>query len=368
MMVNATTSVASGHCARDRVMHPSVFFHRTTGGAIASACIVALSLVAAPPDVNGARTEVREVKLAAFAVLSAAPLAETLEKFIRNQAQTVAPITNVAVGGAADIPAAVVKTSASGVTTALPSEPATSPQKDAAALTATTTAFDVGAIFGPLINNAVVGPIVLFGAIAFGLLVILPVGWFVQTIYEVVASFLGLPLVLAVPATLASTAEANVTTGPALTSDPILSDPARITTATAAPADGAPATGTAKGDGSIPLPSPDTEPATAKEPATGTQQMPTETATLTNDVTETVEVEEVSTEPADSTGRSATPRLVEGGSMKVGEQLTDPTQPGNGDRPDTRTDAGGDPSATEGSPSTGSPSGGDATGGDAGGS
>src|SRR5258708_30292147 len=113
-----TKSVASGHRARFSSC-PSVRCHLATGSALASAGILALGLVAAPPDSDGARTEVRAVQLAAWALPSAAHLG-VLEKLISNRAQTVLPVTRVAVGGAADVPAVVVKTPTAGVTTPLP--------------------------------------------------------------------------------------------------------------------------------------------------------------------------------------------------------------------------------------------------------
>jgi hypothetical protein len=80
-------------------MRPFVRPRLTTGVTIASAGILALSLVTAPPHVNVARTEVRAVQIAAFAL----PPAALLEKFMGNQAQTVLPVIPVVGGGAADI-------------------------------------------------------------------------------------------------------------------------------------------------------------------------------------------------------------------------------------------------------------------------
>ena len=82
----------------------------TTGVTLASAGILALSLVvAAPPDVNGARTEVRAVQFAAFALPPSASPGAILEKLISHQAQTVVPVTSV-VDAAADITTAIVTT------------------------------------------------------------------------------------------------------------------------------------------------------------------------------------------------------------------------------------------------------------------
>jgi len=98
-MGNAHISVGSGHSAGRFAMRPFVRPRLTTGVTIASAGILALSLVTAPPHVNVARTEVRAVQIAAFAL----PPAALLEKFMGNQAQTVLPVIPVVGGGAADI-------------------------------------------------------------------------------------------------------------------------------------------------------------------------------------------------------------------------------------------------------------------------
>jgi predicted alpha/beta hydrolase family esterase len=101
----ASESVASGHC-------PSIRRHVTAGVTVASAGILALGLVVAPPDVRDARTEVRQVQLTTFA-LSPPALLGALEKLIRTRADTVVPVAQVA-GSAADIPGAVVKTPTAG--------------------------------------------------------------------------------------------------------------------------------------------------------------------------------------------------------------------------------------------------------------
>jgi hypothetical protein len=166
---------------------------------------------------------------------------------------------------------------------------------------------------------------------------------------------------------------------PTLTSDPLLSDSAPVTTATGGPADAAPATGTVKADVSPPVTSTDT---------------PTRTEQVTPTGTETAEADEASTgptavnapepsasastsEPAKPAGRPATPRPVVRGSLGVGEQLRDLPHRGNGGRPTTQTAAACDGAATAGSSSvasssvasssTGSSSsGGGSSGGDAG--
>ncbi|MFV8053628.1 hypothetical protein [Mycobacterium sp. 48b] len=64
----------------------------------------------------------------------------------------------------------------------------------------------------------IIGPIILFGTIAFGLLVVLPVGWAVGTAYEVIARILGLPPTLPFAGPVATTAGAQAMAAP---SDPI---------------------------------------------------------------------------------------------------------------------------------------------------
>ena len=48
-------------------MYPSIRSHLMAGGTVASAAILALGLVTARPDFDGARTEPRAVQLAAIA-------------------------------------------------------------------------------------------------------------------------------------------------------------------------------------------------------------------------------------------------------------------------------------------------------------
>jgi hypothetical protein len=57
----ASKSSATGHYAPVSSC-PSVRHHLTAGVTVASAGILAVGLVAAPPDVHGARTEVRTLK------------------------------------------------------------------------------------------------------------------------------------------------------------------------------------------------------------------------------------------------------------------------------------------------------------------
>ena len=378
---------------------PSVRSHLTACGAVASAGILAVGLVTAPPELpelNFARTEVRAVQLATFSLSPPAPSGGLLEQFLGNQARTVVPAAPAVKGGASDFTTAVAE---SPLTFGSASDPATDRQQvNNADLAATPTAFDLGAILGPLINNPIVGPVVLFGAIAFGFLVILPVEWFVQTVYGAIAGVLGLPPVLPLPGTITATAEADSTAAPILTRDSVSSDPVLATLA-AAPADMAPAAKSGKADVSPPVTSIDkrtrTEQMTSTEPATENVQISTDTETPMTGVAETAEEDEAPTgptaasapepslsastsKPAKPTLRPATPRPVVRGSLGVGEQLRDLPQRGNGGRPTTRTaDAGDRAAAAAGASSVasspaasrstaGKSSGGDSSRGDAG--
>ena len=69
----ASTTVASGSCR-----------HLTAGVTVVSADILALSLVAVPPDVDVARNEIRAMRLAAHALPSAAYL-DAVEEFISDR-------------------------------------------------------------------------------------------------------------------------------------------------------------------------------------------------------------------------------------------------------------------------------------------
>jgi hypothetical protein len=300
-------------------MCPSVRSRLNTGVAVASAGILALGLLTAPPDVRAVRSEVREVRLAALA-LPPAPYWDALQKFISSRAQTVIPVAPVVKGGASDI------NTAADSTVDLAADPQ---QAVAPALTATTTGFDFAAIFGPLINNAIVGPIVLFGAIAFGLFVILPIGWFVGTIYEAFASvfggILGLPATLPLPGTVGALAA----TAPTPASDALLSD-------------SVPPTETREADVSARAASKDvTETANDGQGATGPTEVSADEPSATDPASES----------ATPTQRPKTPRPVVRDSLVAGEQVSDTPHPGKGGRPTSRAAAAVDDAGKPGSSS-----------------
>src|SRR5689334_12242866 len=148
----------------------SVRRHLAAGISVAGVVIIAIGLVKAPPDVGSrARTEVRAVGLAAFTLRPEAPTGGLLEQFINDHVQTGAPVRVEVPRGAEDSTNAVV-TSRATFESAI--DPAiNSPQVNHAALAATTPGLDWNEDILPIL-----GPIILFGAIGFGLLVLLPVG------------------------------------------------------------------------------------------------------------------------------------------------------------------------------------------------
>jgi hypothetical protein len=369
-MGNARTSIASGYCMRVSSC-PPVRSYLTAGGALAGAGILALGLVAAPPDSHGARTEVRAVQLAAFALPSAADW-RALEEFISNQAQTVVPITQVAVGGAADIPGAGVNNPSAGTTTALTFESAPDPaintqEVEALALEDTATAVPilepilaiVSPILGLLTNP---GALLLFAPIILLVILACPPCALFNFVTGVIQSFLiDLTPVPAVAAAAPATLEANTTIDSTLPSDGPLRDSAP---------------GAEIGKAGV---------SPSMERTTGNGKV-----TSKKDVTETVEAEEESTEPtavtaseslaSDSTsetakpaGRPETPRPVVRDSLRAGKQLSEQSHPGNGDSTadDEPTTAGSSSvaSSSHGSSSKGSRSSdGDSSDSDSGGS
>jgi hypothetical protein len=328
----ASISVASGHCAKGFVMRPSVRSHLAAGGAVAGAGILALSLVAAPPpDFNGARTEVRVVRLAAFALPPAAPLVALLEKFVSNQAQNVVPVSPV-VGGAADITTAAVTAltfvgAAQPTGSATPAIGATAQSTIAPAITSQPA--DFSSWLTALEQDPTFGWIgqIIAGAIFFGLIV---GGFVVGTVVSWWNSIF--PPQPAISGASAATAQANATTAPALTTNSLFSGSAPVTTATAGPADAAPAK-EALGKAGVSVPVTSTA-ASAPEPSVSASP----------------------SGPAKPTGRPATPEPVVRGSRGVGEQLRDLPHRDNGGHLTTRTAAAGAGAATAGHSSVASSS------------
>jgi len=305
-----------------------------TSVTFASAGILALSLVAVPPDFDDAKTEVRAVQLASFAlrpeVLSGAPL----QRFVSNQAETLLAVSPVVTSGGPSITTAVVRVQR-------PSDSAGEPQvnnqrADNAALAATPAAPNLNEIIAPLIS--IVGPIILFAPLFIILIPVLPVLlpgaalFWVQSAVQFVIDALSPP-----PAE--ETFTASVEEKASLTNEPQVSGPVAATVA-AKPAEGALVTETGKVDTQI-----RTEQVKSTEPATGNEQI------STTDVIEPDKDVESPSKQAKPTLRQSL-RSVVRDSLKVGKQVRDLVRRGIGG---TRTIAGGDGVATAGS-STGAPS------------
>jgi hypothetical protein len=164
--------------------------------------------------------------------------------------------------------------------------------------------------------------------------------------------------------------EARATNAPTLAGDQELSDSAPPPVPPAGAANGARPAKAGKPDASPHV--------TSTEPATGNEELSTDTVTSTTDVTETAKADEESTvrvagsaprlsandsapEATKPTVRRATPRSVVRGSLGVGEQLRGPPHRGKGGHPNTET---GDGAATAGpsSAADNSSTGGDSSG------
>jgi hypothetical protein len=344
-------------------MHRYVRSHLAAGGAVASAGILALSLVAAPPDSHGARTEARAVQLAVLALPSAVPSGAILEELF-DKARTAIAATPVGAAGAADITTAAVTTSLASVRVVQPTgsqpqairattesaiDPAIdSQQVDSAALPETTTANVWDATL------PIVGPIILFGllilVVVFVVLVCPPCALF-NVGYTLISGILFGDLVPILVDQALAVDEPSTPTAEALgvTTNSLLRNSTPATTATAGPADAEPATEGGKADDYPPVTPDDTPTQAERVTTTGTHQMSTEGARSTKDASETAKTDEAL--PAKPAGRPATPRPVVRDSLGVDDQLRDPSHRGNGGHLTTRTAA-----ADEGAAATAGPS------------
>jgi hypothetical protein len=336
----------------------------TSSVTFASAGILALGLVTVPPDVDVARNEVHAVRLAAFPLPQAAYLG-ALEKFIRDRAQTVVSVTKVAVGGAANIPAAVVKTPTAGSTAPVSVDSAIGPRTDPHSLAATSLAATPAALSLPAPIAGVLGVLLLFGPLI--VLVILacpPCALFNFLTFTIPSLFIPFAPLAAVAQASTATVEVDATPQEG------------------GPVDPAPATETEKADVSAPVTSDDKRTGivrgTPMEPAKGTEETATETG---EDVTETVGAEQASTEqpaasdaespidasdPTKPVARPASPRPVVRDSLGTDKKASDPAHRGKGSANAESSSAASSPEA---SPSAErKTSGDDTSGGDADGS
>ena len=330
-----------------------------TGVTVASACLLALGLIAAPPSSRGARIEAHAVQLTSSALPPSAYLG-ALEKFISNRVPAAVLNTSAVQGGAFDIATVV------GPTT----DPTTDGELVRTAALATPSALGPAALpsplalLGPLINNSIVGPFVLVGAIALGFVVgiffLVPFEW----LKAVLGGILSLPAALPLPGTVAALAEVSSTAATTLSSNAEV-DRVSAATATADSEDTASVVKTAKADLS------------PKERSTGIEQMSTDTMTSAKDVPETVEVENVSGETTEAkvntpettkpAKRPETPRPAARDSLDASKQQDDRPH-GKVDRSTGKTAAAAEKSGSssaasqsdDSSPKDGGPSGGDA--------
>jgi len=289
----------------------SIRSHVTAAGAFAGAGILTLALVVAPPDSDGARTEVRAVQLT---TLAAAPVQfwGAVEKFIGNRIPAVAPVAPVVEGGGGTAP--VVVKSAAG--------PATNTQQveAAAALAAPPNPLAIsGGIFAPIV--AVVGLLLLFGPVILLVVLACPI----CAIVNELSYFLPLPTLPLAAAVPTATAEAEATSTPELTNEPVMKKGSASLATTEEPADTPPVTKTRKVD--------------VESPTVSTEQQPTA-------VNESEQAGSESTSATKPTEEPKTPRPVVRDSLDANEQQPDRPHHGKGDRSTSKTASGVDESAT----------------------
>jgi hypothetical protein len=342
MMGNARTSVSSGS-------RPSVRRYLTTGGAIASAGILALSLLVAP-DLDRPRTEVRAVQLAAFTLPPAVSPNAILKIFNSNQARLVIRLNQETGGRNAEVTATGERTPVTG------DSPTNNRKAEAAAFDASSAALpllDPGPL-GPFLALLNPGVLLLFGPLILGVILLcLPCA--LISFLSFIPSYFGIYLpVPALPLAAIATVEETATVAPTLKiEDALVSDSAFASTATAGPEDATRASETASADLSAPMLSSETtidtniddlsavtgteadegieesmtetEATEVEEDSTTdeneTRQTQTETATSTNDVdtTETDKVSAGSASDASSSASSSTDDNSSDGDSSGGE-------------------------------------------------
>ncbi len=279
-MAYASESVLSGPAVRSRLR---------SIGAFAGAGILALSVVAAPPDFDTVRSEVRAVRLTASALPGAAYL-QALENIVSQGAQAVLPAAKQLAGGSTTTSGATVtKTTADVTPVSLDST--TAPPTATAATLAAPTALAAPAIPFPI--NALLGfaaVLLLFAPLIVGVILLCPLCAVINELSYI------LPGIVRPVGALAA---ASPVSAPAVAA----SAPAAGTT-TGEPADATPPAGPAKADDSPPVTSTDkrtgTELFTPKKPATEKEPVPSGAATVEKDVTETADAKEVTTDPTSS--------------------------------------------------------------------
>lgn len=202
MTVRDSKSVASDRRAPASPC-PYLRSRLTAGGAVAGAGILALSLVAVPPDAKSAKVEVRAAQLAYFASPAAFSsrglLENSIEKFISEQARAVAPFAAAVKRGAPDITTAATTsrlTFDSAINPAL-----TNQVVDNAAL-GSVLALGGGVSIPALILSA--------GLLAFVFGVLIPAGYLLGFIgYNIIDPILGVPNELAAARASTATVDEN---------------------------------------------------------------------------------------------------------------------------------------------------------------
>lgn len=188
--------------------------------AVATAVIVVVGFVGAAPPGRDPEVAISAARVAAVNTSMSAQWAP-LDQFITTAAQlgarvAVVPASGPSVGGQPGKPMPLAATSTA----------PTGPTPLAAAplpLAGIPIISDIGSAIssafwsfvGPLVNNAVVGPFVLFGAIFFGIFVVAPIMYVVQTVQQFFAPLLGLLPLAASPAAAKTIAPTAAVAGPA---------------------------------------------------------------------------------------------------------------------------------------------------------
>ena len=200
-----------------------------TGVAAVGAGVLALSLVAAPPDADAVQTELRPVQLLAFAPSSTVLSAAIYDEYIRQLSQTALPVPQVVVAAdrtveGATIPLGLVRAVRSaGAATQLIDAPARSVVGPAIESQEVTNA----AVASPgVITNPILRSIIAAGLF----FVVIPAFWVIiiaTSAINVVLDALGLPLLPNVPDPPFGPVPplATATTTPTAESNPELSDP-----------------------------------------------------------------------------------------------------------------------------------------------
>lgn len=143
-------------------------------GAFAGAGILAVGVVAAPPDPHSARTEVRAVQLTASVWPGAATLT-ALEHFVSQQAQTVLPAGKRLAAGGTTTPGVTVSNPTGGVPSLKLGSAADSQTADAATLAepAALSASAVPSALTPLLGFVAV--LILFAPLIIGVILLCPI-------------------------------------------------------------------------------------------------------------------------------------------------------------------------------------------------